>query len=137
MIAPDPMLRCRPTTSPAARPCEVSSTRPYPVTSTCTTLVDTRCVSSSTDALRSLRRLDEPGGGVWPCTATGDAISRQAHTLTKAPVRWKVMTAPFRRPRDLCHRSTQAIRWQFAVPLGELSAERSEWRDHRHPRHSP
>ena len=70
------MLRCRPITSPVSP--RASARRPdhSSVTSTCTTLRDTRAVSSSTDALRSRSRL---GGGGRARRALRERRRRHQH----------------------------------------------------------
>src|SRR5580765_213034 len=77
MIAPDPMVRCRPMTSPVS-PRARSSTGPYPVTSTCTTLGDTRPVSASTEALKSLSNVGDVGWLATFCAVAVDASNRDA-----------------------------------------------------------
>src|SRR2546422_161194 len=49
-MTPDARLRCRPKTRSVAFPCALS-TGPYPVTSTCTTVGDTRLTSAAIESL--------------------------------------------------------------------------------------
>jgi len=83
MMAPDPMLRCGPITMPVS-PRDRSSTGPYPVTTTCTTLGDTRPASSSTEALNSRSSVREAGECVALWADAGDAMSGEAISMVAA-----------------------------------------------------
>src|ERR1700674_274815 len=95
MTAPDPILRWRPITIPVSAR-DRSSTGPYPVTTTCTTLGDTRPASSSTEALQSPSSVGEAGGRVALCADADDAMSTEAdHSCASATRRFKNTGMPF------------------------------------------
>src|SRR5258708_26018344 len=76
MMKPEPIARCRPTTTPVF-PRSLCSSAPYPVTRICTTLGETFLTRASTEEL-SLRR-DSVSDVDWAATGA-EQISEAAAT---------------------------------------------------------
>src|SRR5579863_9403705 len=106
MTNPDPIAFCRPITTPVL-PRSVSSSLPYPVTSTWTTLGDTFRISASTDSF-NFRSVSSSG---FVCASAIETKDREAPT----PARKKRKARP-----NLSLRSRRD-RENFEAGIGEFS----------------
>src|SRR5882672_4690758 len=112
-ITPDARLRCRPKTRSVAFPCALS-TGPYPVTSTCTTVGDTRLTSAAIESLYCRNGLS-----VCDSSARADSAgARRTHAAARHHRGVRSTKSEVRRLNDLGALISQTS--DFVLSLREL-----------------